>query len=43
MDITQDNPRVKVTEKAFDRNQVKKLSKENQFSLKEILRVLTTE
>lgn len=43
MDITQDNPRVKVTEKAFDRNQVKKLSKENQFSLKEILRVLRTE
>ena len=43
MDITDDNPTVKLTPKAFDRSQVRKLSKENQFSLKEILRVLRTE
>lgn len=43
MDITDDNPSVKLAEKAFDKEQVDQLSKENQFSLKEVLRVLKTE
>ena len=43
MDITDDNPSVRLTDKAFDKGQVSKLSKENQFSLKDVLRVLKTE
>jgi hypothetical protein len=41
MEITDDNPMVRLTEKAFDEIAVKKLDKEKQYNLKEIIRLLT--
>lgn len=43
MDITEKNPMVRLTEKSYNNEEIKKLSKENQFSLREVLRVLNTE
>jgi hypothetical protein len=40
MDVTEKNPIVKITEKAFDEEEVQKLSKEQQYTLKEIIRVI---
>ena len=40
MDITEDNPIVRITEKAFDNKEIQKLKKNNKITLKEILRVL---
>ncbi len=41
MDITQKNPMVTLTEKALDESEIKKLSKDKQHTLKEIIRVIT--
>lgn len=43
MDITNINPVVRVTKKAFDPESVAKLSKGHQYTLKEIIRVLMEE
>lgn len=43
MDITEENPMVRLTEKSYKNEEIQKLSKENQFSLREVLRVLNTE
>lgn len=40
MDITSINPTVKITPKALDPEQISKLDKEKQYTLKEIIRVL---
>lgn len=40
MDVTQKNPIVKITSKAFDEEEVLKLSKEQQYTLREIIRVI---
>lgn len=40
MDVTDDNPMVKLTEKAFDMNEVLKMDKEHQYTLKEIIRIV---
>lgn len=39
MNILEDNPIVSVTEKAFDKNETKKLTKDEKFSLNEIIRI----
>lgn len=39
MNIFEDNPIVKLTDKAFDQNEIKKLSKDERFSLNEIIRI----
>jgi len=41
MDVTEKNPIVTLTEKAFDEEEVKKLSKDKQYTLKEIIRVIS--
>lgn len=43
MDVTEKNPIVKLTEKAFDSKEVEKLSKDQQHTLKEIIRVIGLE
>jgi hypothetical protein len=40
MDVTEKNPVVKLLPKAFDREEVEKLDKNHQYSLKEIIRLL---
>lgn len=40
MDVTIRNPAITLAQKAFDSNQVKTLTKDQQFNLKEIFRVL---
>lgn len=43
MDVTQKNPLVKLTPKAFDEAEVKKLKKDQQYTLKEIIRVISSD
>jgi hypothetical protein len=40
MDITQSNPVVSLLPKAFDPKEVKKLEKDHQYTLKEIIRII---
>lgn len=40
IDVTETNPMVKLTPKAFDDAEVKKLPKEKQYTLKEIIRII---
>ena len=40
MDITETNPNVKLTDKILDHEAIKKLDKDSQHSLKEIIRIL---
>lgn len=40
MDVTEQNPMVKLLPKAFDEDEVSKLEKSHQYTLKEIIRVL---
>jgi hypothetical protein len=40
MDVTEKNPMVTLTEKAFNDSEIEKLSKEKQGTLKEIIRVI---
>jgi hypothetical protein len=40
MDITEKNPIVKLTEKAFNNKEVLKLDKDKQYTLKDIIRQL---
>lgn len=40
MDITEENPIVKLTEKAFNNKEVLKLDKDKQYTLKDIIRQL---
>ena len=41
IDVTEQNPMVFLTEKAFDKSEVNKLSKEKQYTLKEIIRIIS--
>ena len=41
LDVTERNPMVSLTEKALNDSEVSKLSKEKQYTLKEIIRVIT--
>jgi hypothetical protein len=41
IDVTEKNPMVNLTDKAFDEVEVGKLSKEKQYTLKEIIRIIT--
>lgn len=41
MDVTEKNPIVTVTSKALDESEVEKLSKEKQYTLREIIRIIT--
>ena len=43
MDVTEKNPMVTLTEKALDDEELSKLSKENQVTLKEIIRVISSD
>jgi len=43
MDITMPNPLIKVTPKAFDKQEVDKLDPQHQYSLKEIIRIIMSE
>lgn len=40
MDITEKNPKISLTPKALDAEEVAKLDKEKQYTLKEIIRIL---
>jgi len=40
IDVTETNPMVKLTQKAFDDAEVNKLPKEKQYTLKEIIRII---
>ena len=40
MDITEESPLVKLTDKALDPKEVAKLSKDRQYTLKEIIRII---
>jgi hypothetical protein len=40
IDVTETNPMVKLTPKAFDEAEVNKLPKEKQYTLKEIIRII---
>lgn len=40
MDVTEKNPMVSLTEKALDESEVAKLSKDKQYTLKEIIRIV---
>jgi hypothetical protein len=40
MDLFQENPIVRLSDKAFDESEISKLSEEDQFSIKEIKRIL---
>jgi len=41
MDVTEQNPVVRITQKALDQNAVAKLSKDRQYSLKELIKLFT--
>jgi hypothetical protein len=41
IDVTEKNPMVRLTKKAFDDSEVSKLSKEKQYTLKEIIRIVS--
>jgi hypothetical protein len=41
IDVTETNPMVKLTPKAFDDAEVDKLPKEKQYTLKEIIRIIS--
>jgi hypothetical protein len=41
MDVTEKNPIVRLTSKALDQSEVEKLSKDKQYTLKEIIRVIS--
>ncbi len=41
IDVTEKNPLVRLTEKAFDESEVSNLSKEKQYTLKEIIRIIS--
>lgn len=41
INITEKNPIVRLTDKAFDDSEVSKLSKEKQYTLKEIIRIIS--
>lgn len=41
IDVTETNPMVKLTPKAFDDAEVEKLPKEKQYTLKEIIRIIS--
>jgi hypothetical protein len=41
INITEKNPMVRLTDKAFDDSEVSKLSKEKQYTLKEIIRIIS--
>lgn len=43
MDVTEKNPMVTLTEKALDNEELSKLSKESQTTLKEIIRVISSD
>jgi hypothetical protein len=43
MDVTDQNPIVKLTQKAVDKSEILKLDKGMQFSLKEIIRIMEQE
>ena len=43
MDVTENNPLVKITEKALDKEEVEKLNPEIKATLKEVIRVLFTD
>lgn len=43
MDVTDNNPIVSLTEKAFDNKEVQKLKKNNKITLKEVLKALKKE
>lgn len=43
MDITMPNPLIKLTPKAFDKEAIDKLDKNHQYTLKEIVRIITSE
>jgi hypothetical protein len=40
MDITSENPLVRLTEKAFNSEEVLKMNKDHQYTLKEIIRIV---
>lgn len=40
MDITMPNPMIRLTPKAFNKDEVEKLDKKNQYTLKEIIRIM---
>ncbi len=40
MDITEKNPMISLTKKALDEKEIKKLDKQKQYTLKEIIRVI---
>jgi len=41
IDVTEENPMVRLTEKAFDDSEVSKLTKEKQYTLREIIRIIS--
>lgn len=41
IDVTEKNPMVNLTDKAFDEAEIAKLSKEKQYTLREIIRIIT--
>jgi hypothetical protein len=41
IDVTEKNPMVRLTEKAFDESEVSKLTKDKQYTLKEIIRIIS--
>jgi hypothetical protein len=41
IDVTETNPMVRLTPKAFDDAEIRKLSKEKQYTLKEIIRIIS--
>lgn len=43
MDVASENPAVKLTDKALSAEEVSKLTKDQQYHLREIMRILTTE
>lgn len=42
IDLMSDTPVVRLTDKAFDKKEISKLSKEDQYSIQEITRILTS-
>jgi hypothetical protein len=43
IDVTEKNPMVNITKKALDDEEISKLSKENQRTLKEIIRIILSD
>ena len=41
IDVTEQNPMVRLTPKAFDEEEINKLPKEKQYTLKEIIRIIS--